>query len=176
MRNWLQGEHCRLLPLERAHLEHRVRWLNDPDVQATLNFDFPLSIAKTQRWFDKVVTDPSRRDFTIATADGVLVGIAGILNIDYRSSKAELYCTIGEKAFWGKGLATETYRILAAYAFSELGLRRLYIFTHSDATAHIMKKLGWTHEGTLRQDIWSHGRYVDRKIFSLLRTDNEAPE
>lgn len=173
MQNWTEGQKCRLIPVERTHLSHRVRWLNDPEVQATLNFDYPLSLAKTQKWFDKIITDPTRRDFTVASKDA-LIGIAGALNIDYRSRKAELYCTIGEKSYWGRGIATEVYQLLTRYAFMELGLRRLYIYTNSDAAARIMDKLGWTLEGTLRQDIWSHGHYVDRRIYSLLKSDLDA--
>lgn len=179
MRVWMRGIVSRearilVLPIERDDLEARVRWLNDPEVQETLSFDAPVSLSRTVRWFERAILDPNRRDFTIWQREPRRrIGMAGLLGIDYRSRKAEVYVTIGEKECWGQGFATEAYEWIETYAFEELGLERLFLYTlaENSGTQRIMEKLQWKREGCLRRDAWSHGETKDRIVYGLLRSE-----
>jgi len=174
MINILLGNSIYLKPVEKEDLSRRIDWLNDLDVQSTLNYDYPTSIAKTEKWFDKVVIDPTRRDFSIfLNKENRYIGFCGLINISYPVAKAELYITIGEKDTWGRGYGTEVYEILMKYGFEELGLNKIYVhyLTHNQGTQKIMEKIGWQLEGLLRQDIYSHGKIVDRYISAILKED-----
>src|SRR5262245_59868959 len=51
----LKGEHIRLLPLDRAlHLENALRWLNDPEVAATLEQNLGVSRRQEEAFFDRM--------------------------------------------------------------------------------------------------------------------------
>jgi len=172
----LNGEKVDLRPVEREDLPERVAWINDEEVHATLTFDVPTSLAKTQRWFDRILTDGSRRDFSIFSKDGKYIGFAGLVNIDLVAKKAEMYTAIGLLEYRRGGFGTDTYRLLSNYGFVELGMERLYGYQlmNSDGSQRIVEKLGWTREGLLRKDLWAHGKLNDRYIVSILRAEWEA--
>lgn len=161
-------------PVEREDLPYRVQWLNDPSVQGTLSFDTPVSLAKTIRWFEKTLSDPTRRDFTVWHREAESrIGFCGLLSVDFKTRKAEVYVSIGEKSYWGQGIGTEVYQLIEEYSFGELGLERLYLYTLVEnlGTQRIMEKLGWIREGLLRRDVWSHGKAKDRLVYGLLRSE-----
>lgn len=170
----LKGKKVYLKLLEKDGLNKRVQWINDPEIQKTLNFDYPTSYARTEKWFSKVVMDLSRRDFEIYTVDGdEYIGFCGVINIQMPVMKAEFYCVIGNKDYWGGGYGTESYKLITNYGFAELGLNKImgYQLTHNIGAHKVIEKLGWTRAGLLRQDLYSHGQIVDRYYVSILRED-----
>lgn len=170
----LKGNKVYLKLFEEEDIPNRVKWINDPDIQNTLNYDIPTSVSKTKRWFDKAVFDLSRREFSIFTVeDNKPIGFCGLMNIEMPVMKAELHCVIGEKAYWSGGYGTEVYRLLVDYGFTELGLNKIYGYQllNNFGAHRVVEKLGWTREGMLRQDIYSHGILKDVYVVSILRED-----
>lgn len=175
----LAGERVSLALVEREHLKKRVEFLNDPEVQATLNFDFPTSLAKTEAWFSKNILVPNRVDFAfVSTETSDVIGFGGFINIDQKARKAELYIFVGNKSFWGKGFGRDGYKLLVNYGFAELGLYRIYLYQLAENLRAIKatEALGWYTEGLLRKDIWSHGELKDQYILSILRPEWESSE
>jgi RimJ/RimL family protein N-acetyltransferase len=174
MKDLLEGERIYFRLIEREDLPQRVKWINDPAIQHTLNYDYPTSLARTQKWFDTVLMDSSRRDFSVLTlADDTYIGFCGLINIEELVKKAEMYAVIGDREYWGAGYGTEIYRVLMNYGFNEIGLNKIYGYqlVHNEAAHRVVEKLGWKRDGLLRQDIYSHGRIRDRYIVSILRRD-----
>src|SRR5690554_7071360 len=175
----LHGKRISLALLEREHLQRRVLFLNDPEVQKTLNFDFPTSLSKTEAWFSKNVLASNRVDFVFKDSEtSSIIGFGGFINIDHKTSKAELYIFIGDKNYWGKGFGRDGYKLLVNYGFRELGLNRIYLHQLADNAKAIKatEALGWHVEGLLRQDMWSHGQLKDQYILSILRSEWESNE
>jgi RimJ/RimL family protein N-acetyltransferase len=172
MRNFLEGSGLRLCLTEKDHLKKRVEFINDPEVQQTLNYDYPTSLSKTEAWFSKVVLDPSRVEFTIIEkAIGSIVGFCGFINIDRMAKKAEHHIFIGDKQFWGKGYGKEAYKLLTNYGFMELGLNRIYGYhlEYNERAKKTTESIGWTLEGCLREDVFSHGAIKSRFVVAILR-------
>lgn len=172
----LHGSRIRLVALERHHLKKRVEFINDPAVQATLNFDYPTSLSKTEAWLNKNVLSSTRVDFAIETLDREeTIGFGGLIGIDKAVGKAELYIFIGDTSYWGGGYGSEGYKLITNYGFSELGLERIYQYQLEDNFRAIssVKKLGWSYEGLLRSDVISHGVVKNRWVASLLRDEWE---
>lgn len=169
-REILNGSRISLVALEKLHLSKRVELINDPDVQATLNFDFPTSIAKTEAWFAKNVLAPNRMDFAIVAKNGDIVGFGGYLNIDRVVKKAELYVFIG-KSYWLGGFGREAYKLITNYGFVELGLNRVYGYQlgNNYKANNAVKKIGWSVEGFLRDDAYSHGELKGRSVVAILQ-------
>lgn len=167
------GEKIYIGPVEVPHIENRVKWINDPQVQATLNFDVPVSVVGTEQWLRRAAADAGRRDFSIFSMAGEYIGFGGFLGIDWRLRAGELYVTIGNTSYWGGGYGTDAYRTITRFGFEELGLNRIwgYQLLHNEGAHRIVEKLGWTREGCLRQAKWSHGKTVDAYVVSILRHD-----
>jgi len=170
----LRGKKIYLKLIEEVDLEKRVQWINDPEIQDTLNYDVPTSLAKTKAWFNKILLDNSRREFSIYTVENdEYIGFCGLFNIQVPLMKAELHSVIGNKEFHGGGYGTDTYKVLMDYGFTELGLNKIYGYQllHNSAAHRVVEKLGWKRDGLLRQDVLSHGEIKDRYIVSVLKDD-----
>ena len=107
-------------------------------------------------------------------SDGTFVGwySLGRWNPDFRSA-ALGYCLT--QAAWGQGYATEGARALLQWAYDTLDLNRVQAETDTRnlASAHVLEKLGFVHEGTLREDCVVNGVVSDSWVFGLLRRDWE---
>jgi len=91
-------------------------------------------------------------------------------NSDYRSASLG-YCFA--EAAWGHGYATEAARGLLRWAFETLDLNRVQAEadTRNVASARVLEKLGFVHEGTLREDCVVNGDVSDSWVFGLLRRE-----
>ena len=157
---------------ERTDIPKKVEWINNPANNQFLHYDIPLEITKTQEWFDKNLGRTDRFDAVIE-ADGVPCGTIGLLSIDRKNSKAEYYIAMGETELKGKGVSTQASKLILDYAFSELGLNRVYLFTETEniAAQKLFEKVGFVKEGRLKNDIVSHGRFVDRFAYGICNED-----
>lgn len=159
---------------ERTDIPKKVEWINNPENNQFLHYDIPISIEGTERWFDSHRGEDNRYDAVIEV-DGVPVGTIGLLSIDRNNSKAEFYIALGEIAYKGKGVAKKASLLILAYGFDKLGLNRIYLFTEIEniVAQKLFERVGFKKEGTIRQDIVSRGKYVDRVAYGFLREDWE---
>ncbi|HJV90936.1 MAG TPA: GNAT family N-acetyltransferase [Holophagaceae bacterium] len=101
-----------------------------------------------------------------------LVGVAGFNWIDKANRAATLGYWLAESAA-GKGVMTRAVKALSAHAFGPLSLHRLEIraAVRNRASRAIPERLGFRHEGTVRQAEWLYGKAVDHAIYGRLATD-----
>ena len=88
----------------------------------------------------------------------------------------ELGYVLGE-AYWNNGYATEACRAALAYAFDQLDCRQVRAchFPFNKKSRHVIQKLGFTYEGTLRQACClPDGAWTDKCLYSMLRNEYEA--
>ncbi len=164
---------------ERTDIPRKVEWINDSKNNQFLHYDIPLSVEKTEKWFDSHLGEDTRFDAVIE-ADSVPVGLTGLLSIDRKNSKAEYYIALGEQAYKGKGVAKEATRLILNYGFGVLGLNKIYLFTEIGNTEaqRLFERVGFVREGIIRQDIISRGVFVDRIAYGYIRedwTDDDYP-
>ena len=107
--------------------------------------------------------------------DGAFIGWCslGRWNPDFRSASMG-YCL--DEAAWGHGYATEAASALLQWAFGTLALNRVQAETdtRNAASAHVLEKLGFTREGTLREDCIVNGEVSDSWVYGLLRRELPA--
>jgi RimJ/RimL family protein N-acetyltransferase len=96
-------------------------------------------------------------------------------NPDFRSASLG-YCLF--QSAWGSGYATEAAHALLRWAFDTLDLNRVQAEadTRNLASARVLEKLGFVHEGTLREDCIVDGDVSDSWVFGLLRRDWQPSE
>ncbi len=100
---------------------------------------------------------------------GALVGSMELDGIDLRRSQAELgYWVRTDRA--RRGYATEAARAILLYAFQTLGLHKIRadVAVGNHASARVLEKLGFTREGTLREDRPIGVEFHDHWRFGLL--------
>jgi len=79
-----------------------------------------------QRWFERS-RQPDRRMFSLVTLGGELIGHGGLVDIDDEKHTAQLRITIGDSSYWGRGLGTETARLLTEYGFAKRQLASIWL-------------------------------------------------
>ena len=106
--------YLRLLTVADA-TEQYLGWLHDPEVTRflTVRHSPPLNLQVLR---DYIESKPGRLFLAIVLKDDD--GHRGNIKVGYSNDVGIL---IGEKDEWGKGYGTEAIRLLAQYAFSELG-------------------------------------------------------
>ena len=156
-------------------IANKVAWINNPNSNRFLHYDLPLTLEGTQKWFERNAGNSTRYD-AIMEVDGKPVGTIGLLSIDYKNKKAEFYIAMGEISYKGKGIAKQATQLMLHYAFNELGLNRVYLFTEEEniPAQKLFERIGFTQEGLLKEDIFSHNKLANRYIYSLLKKDWET--
>jgi ribosomal-protein-alanine N-acetyltransferase len=105
-------------------------------------------------------------------SDNAFVGWCSLTrwNPDYRSASMG-YCL--DEVAWGQGYATEAARAVLRWAFTTLDLNRVQAETdtRNEASAHVLEKLGFVREGTLREDCIVNGEVSDSWVYGLLRRE-----
>lgn len=79
---------------------------------------------------------------------------------------------VGPEVF-GRGLGTEATRLVLAHAFDTVGLHRvsLEVYAFNPRARRVYERVGFVHEGTLRQVLRWDGAWVDADVMSILATD-----
>ncbi len=169
----IYGERVYLRLMEEKDIALKVKWINDPEIRETLISDY-ISIASTKEWFNKSITDSQRKDFIICSKDNnQAIGFTSLKAIDYINSRAEITMCLGEKKYWGKGLAKETRILILEYAFFELGLNKVYTenWVGNEKIIGLNQGLGFKIEGKLRSDIFFKGEFRDMVIMGILKDE-----
>lgn len=147
----------------------KLEWVNNPQNNQFLHYDLPLEYGKTVAWFERNKDNNGRFDAVIEY-EGVPVGLCGLLNIDYKNSKAEDYMIVGDPSYKRKGIATKAGTLNALYCFEELKLNKLYAFIEvGNNSLQLDLKRGFSVEGYLRQSIRKEDTFADRYVLGLYR-------
>ena len=105
-------------------------------------------------------------------SDGAFVGWCALSAWDEVHRSASLgYCL--DDAVWGHGYATEAAHALLQWAFDTLDLNRVQAETDTRnvASARVLEKIGFVHEGTLREECIVNGEVSDTWVFGLIRRE-----
>ncbi len=163
----------RAIEEEDLHLFHA--WGNDPELWRLLGgWHFPASKVSTRAWFDKMQSDQLNLRLAITTEQDGLVGLANLLDIDWKNKHAFHGMMLGRKTTHGKGIGRDTVMSIMRYAFDELGLERLdgsMIEFNNASIILYCGKCGWKEEGRQRNWYYRDGRYWDRLIVGVTRED-----
>jgi [ribosomal protein S5]-alanine N-acetyltransferase len=168
----LVGRSVALGALYPEHLGDYCRWFADPEVTRYLPRDSPPSLREEQEWFDRIVA--SRTEVVWALfADGQHIGSIALSQIDWRDRRALTGILIGEKSWWGRGVATEAMQLRTRYAFEELGLEKLITNVDEDneASRRALERVGYRTVGVYRRHHFRRGTWADVWIGELLRAD-----
>lgn len=157
---------------EREDIPKKVEWINNPANNRFLHYDLPIDVDRTTAWFEGNAGRVDRYDAVIVV-DGIACGLIGLLQIDRVNRKAEYYITLGSDVYKGAGVSAAATRFLLSYAFSQLELNRVYLYTETEniPMQRLAEKVGFKKEGCVKDDIISHGRYVDRFIYGICKKD-----
>lgn len=174
----LRGERVLLRAMERSDLQRWHELLNREVELVSIGFGAwePQTLASIEARFEKGLDEP-RSQFVIET-DGLVIGNTGLKhwNWDRRSGTAELYISIFDPAYLGKGYGREALELLLDWAFRTQNWRRIWLDTlgSNERAIRSYRAVGFVEEGCLRQRDYHDGVYDDLVVMGLLRDEWET--
>lgn len=165
----------KLRKMKREDIESYNRWSNDEEVVRNTypNLD-RYSMEDTEKFYNKIANSSSSKTYIIEDANnGNPIGITTLLNIDFFNQNAEFIIDIGEKEYWGKGYGKEAMGLMLQIAFLELNLNRVYlrVFSFNERAIKLYEKIGFAHEGRLREAIFRDGKWHDIVNMGMLQRE-----
>jgi diamine N-acetyltransferase len=167
---------ARFRELERGDLAALNRWRNDPEVIRHLGANFhSISPEVDARWYDAYLAGRDRaiRLAIVDTMCDRVIGSVHLTDVHRVNRSAEFSIVIGEPDYWSKGYGTEAARVMLAHAFDDLNLHRVYLTVLAENTraVRLYERVGFAHEGRLREAVFKNGRYRDVLTMAILEPD-----
>jgi RimJ/RimL family protein N-acetyltransferase len=173
----IPGKRVRLRAIEAKDLPFLRELANERRVaNSVVGWEFPLSDAGQARWFEGTHGDRSTRRLLVEGLDGQPLGMTGLWEIDWHNRVALTATKLHPGHAGERGLGSDAIMTLMAWAFSDVGLHRLWStildFNGASLAAYV-RKCGWRIEGIQRQEIFRKGRYHDLYRVAILRDEFE---
>lgn len=171
---FLIGEKIVLRAFEPGDEIMVARLENHPDPRETLFYARPTSIEQQRDKTQDQLRDPNTILLTICKKEtNEPIGQTAFVRIDWVGRMGTFYLGIADKQNWSKGYGSETTRLMIDYAFKTLNFNRVELKVAAENTAgfRVYQKIGFVHEGTLRQAMFRDGKYSDFHVMSILRED-----
>jgi RimJ/RimL family protein N-acetyltransferase len=166
-----------LRPLGFADIERLYAWHIDGTVDRYSGWTRRRARETYEsEWVKRILEPPADAVFFGIVWDGVLVGRLELAKIDRTDRHAAIGVILGDQTAWGKGIATTALRIALDYAFRVENLERVYahVFGFNERSQRLMTRVGFVHEGVLRQHEVHLGERQDRHIYGMLKDEFAA--
>lgn len=164
-----------LRPFSDDDLPFVFRGLSEPEMTRYYGVRYEtLEATKTQMaWYRQLEEQGTGRWWAVCLKDsGVFAGAVGFNNISPDRHRGEVgYWLFPE--FQGKGYMSEALTEAIRFAFINLVHHRISaeVETENTASSKLLKHLGFTLEGTLRECEKKDGRFISLEIWSLLKEE-----
>lgn len=172
---FIEGDTISFIPHNSEYINLYVKWINNPKVRKYAREIVPIRVDDAKKWFEESERGtPDYIGFLIwHKKDKKPIGIIGLGLIDWINGWANVGLSIGEFAYWNKGIATETTKLIIEYAFNELNLNKLQgcAAVENIGSWSVAEKLGFKFEGIGKQEMYVDGIYLDEKKYGLLKED-----
>ncbi len=174
MSKFITEKNVYLRPFIDEDVDLLFEGLNDETVRETLFTFRPKTKHELLEEYRKDSSNQNTVLFTICElSSGKAVGITAFYRVDYVSRAAVFFIAIYDTSKWNSGYGTQATRLMIKYAFDVLNLNRiqLHVALENTKAVEIYKKCGFVVEGTLRQAMYHHNRYVDFYVMGILRNE-----
>ena len=151
--------------------------MNDPFVtENVVGWSLPVSLFSQKDWIQANTNNLSYRLVVVDNKTNEAIGITGLWDIDWHNQAAmSAIKLLPEKT--KKGFGTEAIMLSMAWAFYNVGLRRLYgaiLDFNGPSMGAYVKKCGWKVEGRQREAIFRKGEWHDLYSVAILKREFDA--
>jgi ribosomal-protein-alanine N-acetyltransferase len=108
-------------------------------------------------------------------ADGKFIGTIGFYDWDEKNRKAEIHYALSNR-YSGQGLMSEAVKKVIEFGFKKMRLNRIeaMCMPGNKASERVMQKCGMRYEGVARGRLRVKGKFMDLKMYALLKKDIKA--
>lgn len=151
-----------------------ISWLNDPEVNKYLYAGrIPISAEDIVDRNDNCnimfgmmtnLVDPNASGKLVETeAFSQYIGTISLNGIDWINRRGECGYIIGDKKYWGCGLASQAVQLISDYALNRLNLNKIEagVTDGNTGSIRVLEKNGFKKYGTIPQEHYVDGAYKD---------------
>ncbi|MCD6035108.1 MAG: speG [Rickettsiales bacterium] len=147
------------------------RFISDEDIPRTP----PEAIRETEYWGGLF---HQRQSIYWAIADretNHLIGTCGFNFWNRLHKKGEISYDLA-RPLWGKGIMTRVLEKMIQFGFEEMQMHRISatVSPENPASIRVLDKLGFKHEGCMREYKIVHGGWEDAVMYAMLAHEYEA--
>lgn len=172
---FIEGENVSLCPLNMDHINLYTKWMNDPQIRKYERNKFPQTVEEVKKSFE-----PKKQDVKVElffeiwhNNDKKPIGYIGFPHIQWFTRSAYIFYLVGDTNYWGQNIATEAGKLVVNYGFNELNLHKITARTFSPhvSSRRVAEKIGFTHEITLKKEVYIDGEHVDILEYAIFKED-----
>lgn len=167
---FLVGRLVRLRAPEPADADVLNELFNDHGVRSGIGMPLPQPVESFQEWISTARSAPDHLNLAIERLEGPdTVGMCDLMKIELPTRTATLGIWIA-RPWWGAGYGTDAVRTISRFGFEHMNLHRitLHVNADNDQAIRAYEKVGFTHEGRLREATFVHGGRIDELVMGLL--------
>ena len=164
--------------LEERDLQDLLAINGDSEVTRFLPYSTWQNMEDAQAWYARTVArcaDGNAQQVVLVLREtNTVIGSALLFRYEADSRRAEIGYVLGQP-WWRQGLTREAMYAICDHAFKVVGVNRLEAEVDIDNTASnaVVKSLGFTHEGTMRERWINAGRPVTTHKYGLLAAQSQ---
>ena len=154
--------------LKELHSDHvtenYVAWMNNPEIVRYTEQKFMFHTMETVSKFVDEIWEAEDSFLFGIFMDYQHIGNIKLGPVNRHHQHAALSYIIGDKNYWGKGVASSAIAAVTAFGFSKIGLRKIWAscFDENKASIKALERNGFTIEGRLRHHLMINGRCADQ--------------
>jgi RimJ/RimL family protein N-acetyltransferase len=132
------------------------------------------TLENLQRWYASRAEHDDRIDLSIIErATGAWAGEVVLNELNVGNESCGFRIALQGPRFYGRGLGTEATRLIIGYAFATVGVHRieLQVYDFNPRARHVYERVGFVHEGTMREALRWDGQWIDCHLMGMLASD-----
>jgi [ribosomal protein S5]-alanine N-acetyltransferase len=155
--------------------ESYVSWMNDPEVVQFLESRWNHYSLDDLRSYVKALNETENNYFfgIFLISSDKHIGNIKVGEIDSIHRYANIGIMIGDKNFWGKGIASEAISLVSRFCFEHLNLNKLKsnVYEPNTGSHKAFIKAGFKEVGRYKRHRFYNGNYVGEIILEKLNPE-----
>jgi RimJ/RimL family protein N-acetyltransferase len=175
-KKFIEGDNIYLREVNESDVgDNYYNWLNDPEINQYLETRyFPNSKTNILQFVKNM--DGLSGEILFAICERQTdkhIGNIKLGPINWIHRYADISLLIGDKDYWGKGIATESIRLVTEFGFYTLNLHKLKAgcYENNIGSMKAFEKVGFLREGLLKKLWMVNGTFQDQIILGLCAED-----
>ena len=155
--------------------ETYLRWLNDSTVNHYLETRWSTQSIESIKDFVQSIRESDHSCLFAIIVGGKHIGNIKLGPIHQHYKYADISYFIGEKSYWGKGIATDAIFLITDFGFKILNLNRIQAGAFADNIGSLkaLEKNGYKKDAVLRKQIFVNvgDEFQDHIMYGILKDE-----
>ena len=160
-----------IVDFPRDGLVYIAKWRTDPEVNQFLRPGL-RTVEEVQAWYETYFSREEHKLFALYDKDHI-IGYGTLEHMNVQNRSCEIGIVIGEKQYWKQGMGSAAVKQLTDMAFKAYHMHRVFAVIQEGniASMNCFARVGFRHEGRLREARYVHGHFIDLHYYAVLEEE-----